>query len=152
MFAILTAPLSLEAAAPVFKCANNGSVTYQSNPCPSGVRKDAPTAEKLNAERKKKLSQVVNRPPTSATSSTGGELTTTSSGTSGSNSQSEKERPQAGVALIASPTNLFKCDGRIHCSQMTSCSEAKYFLSRCPGVKMDGDGDGIPCEDQLCNR
>lgn len=44
----------------------------------------------------------------------------------------------------------FSCDGRKHCSQMTSCAEATYFLKNCPGVKMDGDNDGVPCEDQLC--
>jgi hypothetical protein len=45
----------------------------------------------------------------------------------------------------------YKCDGRIYCSQMTSCAEAKFFLKNCPGVKMDGDNDGIPCEKQWCN-
>jgi hypothetical protein len=44
----------------------------------------------------------------------------------------------------------FKCDGRIYCSQMTSCEEAKFFLENCPGVKMDGDNDGVPCEQQWC--
>jgi hypothetical protein len=44
----------------------------------------------------------------------------------------------------------FNCDGRIHCSQMTSCEEATFFLANCPGVKMDGDSDGIPCEQQWC--
>ena len=48
------------------------------------------------------------------------------------------------------PTS-FKCDGRVYCSQMTSCAEAKFFLANCPGVKMDGDNDGIPCERQWCN-
>ena len=42
---------------------------------------------------------------------------------------------------------VFRCDGRVRCSQMTSCDEARFFLSNCPGVKMDGDGDGMPCED-----
>ena len=42
------------------------------------------------------------------------------------------------------------CDGRTYCSQMTSCAEAKYFLAHCPNVKMDGDHDGIPCEQQWC--
>jgi len=46
---------------------------------------------------------------------------------------------------------LYKCDGRTHCSQMTSCEEATFFLKNCPGVKMDGDNDGIPCEKQWCN-
>jgi hypothetical protein len=44
----------------------------------------------------------------------------------------------------------FQCDGRIHCSQMTSCEEAEFFLANCPGVKMDGGGDGVPCERQWC--
>jgi endonuclease YncB( thermonuclease family) len=44
----------------------------------------------------------------------------------------------------------FRCDGRTHCSQMGSCAEAKFFLANCPGVKMDGDRDGVPCEDQHC--
>jgi hypothetical protein len=45
----------------------------------------------------------------------------------------------------------FRCDGRTHCSQMTSCAEATYFLKNCPGTKMDGNHDGIPCEKQWCN-
>jgi cold shock CspA family protein len=44
----------------------------------------------------------------------------------------------------------FRCDGRTHCPQMTSCDEAMFFLRNCPGTKMDGDMDGIPCEDQWC--
>lgn len=45
----------------------------------------------------------------------------------------------------------FSCDGRTHCSQMTSCEEARYFLKHCPGTEMDGNGDGEPCEQQWCN-
>jgi len=45
---------------------------------------------------------------------------------------------------------VYECDGRTHCSQMRSCGEAHYFLSHCPGTKMDGDNDGIPCEQQHC--
>lgn len=40
----------------------------------------------------------------------------------------------------------FECDGRQYCSQMTSRTEAEYFLHHCPNPKMDGDNDGIPCE------
>jgi hypothetical protein len=46
----------------------------------------------------------------------------------------------------------FRCDGRTYCSQMTSCEEATWFLQNCPGVKMDGEGDGVPCERQWCVR
>jgi cold shock CspA family protein len=45
----------------------------------------------------------------------------------------------------------YACDGRTHCSEMTSCAEATYFIEHCPGTKMDGNGDGIPCESQWCN-
>lgn len=48
------------------------------------------------------------------------------------------------------PPASFRCDGRTHCSQMTSCREAKFFLKNCPGTKMDGDNDGVPCEQQWC--
>lgn len=40
----------------------------------------------------------------------------------------------------------FRCDGRQHCSQMRSRAEAEFFLRSCPNTKMDGDRDGIPCE------
>lgn len=40
----------------------------------------------------------------------------------------------------------FRCDGRQHCSQMTSRAEAEFFNRNCPNTKMDGDHDGIPCE------
>jgi cold shock CspA family protein len=59
--------------------------------------------------------------------------------------------PRAVVAQPATARAL-PCDGRLHCSQMTSCGEAQYFLANCPGVKMDGDGDGRPCEEQLCGH
>lgn len=64
----------------------------------------------------------------------------------------------APMALQAAPVTQvppavasgFRCDGRIYCSQMTSCKEAKLFLQHCPGVKMDGNHDGVPCEQQWC--
>ena len=43
----------------------------------------------------------------------------------------------------------YRCDGRQHCSQMTSYEEAVFFLEHCPNTKMDGDKDGIPCERQF---
>ena len=46
----------------------------------------------------------------------------------------------------------FSCDGRTHCSQMRSCEEATFFLRNCPNVKMDGNHDGVPCEQQWCGR
>ena len=68
-----------------------------------------------------------------------------------------KEAGPKAAAMVApsvSPVaaGRFRCDGRTHCSHMTSCEEATYFLQNCPGVKMDGNHDGVPCERQWCNR
>lgn len=46
----------------------------------------------------------------------------------------------------------YSCDGRQHCSQMSSCAEAMFFIQNCPNTKMDGDHDGIPCEGQFCGH
>ncbi len=58
-----------------------------------------------------------------------------------------------GATPVAATSKLLagaRCDGRTHCSQMTSCAEATWFLKHCPDVKMDGDRDGVPCEQQWC--
>ncbi|MGF6348137.1 excalibur calcium-binding domain-containing protein [Variovorax sp. W2I14] len=54
------------------------------------------------------------------------------------------------LSSTSQPSASFSCDGRTYCSQMTSCQEATYFLKNCPGVKMDGNNDGVPCEQQWC--
>ncbi len=48
------------------------------------------------------------------------------------------------------PEPAFHCDGRTRCPQMTSCAEATFFLRQCPGTRMDGNRDGVPCEEQWC--
>lgn len=63
----------------------------------------------------------------------------------------EPFEPMERKALLKpAATPSFSCDGRKYCSQMTSCAEATYFLKNCPGVQMDGNGDGVPCEKQWC--
>lgn len=54
------------------------------------------------------------------------------------------------VLTSSASASSFTCDGRKHCSQMTSCAEATYFVQHCPNTKMDGNNDGIPCEQQWC--
>lgn len=58
--------------------------------------------------------------------------------------------PAVQVVPAQSISRAFTCDGRKHCSQMTSCKEAKLFLKNCPGMEMDGNHDGVPCEQQWC--
>lgn len=56
----------------------------------------------------------------------------------------------ANRVMAVAPEQPFHCDGRTRCPQMTSCAEATFFIKQCPGTKMDGDGDGVPCEGQWC--
>ena len=61
--------------------------------------------------------------------------------------------PPAALSLAKLPVPAdFRCDGRSMCSQMTSCREATLFLQNCPGMQMDGNGDGVPCEQQWCSK
>ena len=56
-------------------------------------------------------------------------------------SQEQPERP------------AFQCEPKkTYCSEMSSCEEAYFHQNQCGGTKMDGDGDGIPCEKQWCER
>ena len=68
--------------------------------------------------------------------------------TQSANASSEYNQPNANTVLASN--EQFKCDGRVYCSQMTSCAEATYFINHCPNTKMDGNNDGIPCEKQWC--
>lgn len=46
----------------------------------------------------------------------------------------------------------FQCEpAKSWCSHMTSCAEAFFHQERCGVTEMDGDHDGIPCEQQWCN-
>jgi cold shock CspA family protein len=71
---------------------------------------------------------------------------------------SEYSQHKARATTVASPDSeraalpTFRCDGRTHCSEMSSCEEATYFLKNCPNVEMDGDHDGVPCEQQWCGN
>jgi hypothetical protein len=49
-------------------------------------------------------------------------------------------------------TTTYTCAGKTLCSEMTSCGEARYYLDHCPDTRMDGDVDGVPCEEQHCGH
>ena len=55
------------------------------------------------------------------------------------------------VPKITVETETFTCQGKTRCREMTSCAEATFYLRNCPGTKIDGDDDGIPCESQWCS-
>ncbi|WP_308680933.1 cold shock domain-containing protein [Xanthomonas arboricola] len=55
------------------------------------------------------------------------------------------------TSATTAPTPHYSCGGRKHCSQMTSCDDATWVLRNCPDTTMDGDHDGVPCEQQWCH-
>jgi len=42
-----------------------------------------------------------------------------------------------------------ECGTKRYCREMTSCDEAKFYLSQCGRSSLDGDKDGVPC-DSIC--
>jgi hypothetical protein len=38
------------------------------------------------------------------------------------------------------------CGSKRYCREMESCDEARFYLERCGLGRLDGDGDGVPCE------
>ena len=58
--------------------------------------------------------------------------------------------PSAVVALdpVLRPSAGQDCSKK-RCAEMSTCEEAKYYLAHCHVQTLDGDGDGIPCEN-LC--
>lgn len=108
----------------IHRCQINGKVSFSHEPC-ADARAPA-TKPGQGPEASKGIARKEDTPQRSTTA---------------------LPRPAASLPPAAP---AFRCDGRLHCSQMTSCNEAKLFLKNCPGVKMDGDGDGVPCEQQWC--
>lgn len=56
-------------------------------------------------------------------------------------------QPEPTPAPVTSPTYVCNCSKT--CTQITTCSEARYQLNVCGCGARDGDNDGIPCEN-LC--
>ncbi len=129
-----------QAASPVHKCVVDGKVTFQNSPCATEQPTRQPTVQELNAARKKRLVEAAAQAPSAPTTPA------PSTVPSGSRPLDAPQSP------TPSRESAYHCDGRTHCSQMRSCSEAKFFLANCPGVKMDGNRDGTPCEQQWCTH
>ena len=52
-------------------------------------------------------------------------------------------------AVAAGEGGPFECVGKRTCREMVSCEEATFYLYRCGVSRLDGDGDGVPCN-SLC--
>ena len=56
----------------------------------------------------------------------------------------------AASAPTAATSGGFTCAGKRYCREMTSCEEAKFYLTQCGAGSLDGNRDGVPCE-TLCH-
>ena len=55
------------------------------------------------------------------------------------------------AAPATSNAGHFQCGAKLYCREMSSCAEATYYLKVCGLRRLDGDGDGVPCE-RLCGH
>jgi endonuclease YncB( thermonuclease family) len=58
-------------------------------------------------------------------------------------------RSSAAPAEVEPRGDPAACGTKRYCREMTSCEEARFHLTRCGLLRLDGDGDGVPCE-ELC--
>lgn len=67
-------------------------------------------------------------------------------------SEPRAQHQDRAVETRAAPAS-FACEpGKTHCTHMRSLDEARFYLRHCPDVKLDGDNDGEPCEQQFAGR
>ena len=59
------------------------------------------------------------------------------------------ERTASSVTEPQENNPEFECGTKRYCKEMASCEEAMYYLEHCGLSRLDGDGDGVPCE-ALC--
>lgn len=57
--------------------------------------------------------------------------------------------PTVSTPAATTASGGFACSGKRYCKEMTSCEEAKFYLTTCGLGSLDGNKDGVPCE-TLC--
>lgn len=53
------------------------------------------------------------------------------------------------MPVPTSTDDTFSCGSKRYCRDMGTCAEAMFHLQQCGLSRLDGDGDGVPCE-ALC--
>lgn len=64
----------------------------------------------------------------------------------------DKHHAAVTSAAVTGDTNPlgYSCGSKKYCSEMTTCEEARHYLTQCGLKTLDGNGDGVPCE-SLCS-
>ena len=57
--------------------------------------------------------------------------------------------PAPRASFLTPPAEGQSCGTKRYCREMTSCAEARHYLNACGVSSLDGDRDGVPCEN-LC--
>jgi endonuclease G, mitochondrial len=71
---------------------------------------------------------------------------------SGQPQRVQQERGSVVPPIFSHPIvakTALQCGTKTMCRQMVDCAEAKFYLNECGESKLDGNGDGVPCE-KLC--
>ncbi|MGZ8934969.1 MAG: thermonuclease family protein [Methylobacter sp.] len=63
----------------------------------------------------------------------------------------KSKKQHVSTTVQASSNANASCSSKQYCREIASCEEAKFFLNQCGLSRMDGDGDGVPCE-KLCGH
>lgn len=50
------------------------------------------------------------------------------------------------------PSAIDGCGAKYYCKEMDSCGEAMHYMRVCGLMRLDGDGDGVPCENVCGTR
>jgi len=63
----------------------------------------------------------------------------------------DKHHAVVASAATTGETNSlgYSCGSKKYCSEMSSCEEARHYLTQCGIKTLDGNADGVPCE-KLC--
>ncbi len=69
-------------------------------------------------------------------------------GKTGSVTNTVFPKAEQNVETVQSVNNS-SCGNKRYCKEMTSCEEAKFYLTQCGLSRLDQDSDGFPCEN-LC--
>jgi endonuclease YncB( thermonuclease family) len=137
---------TLTAALPRIASASGQAVS------PRSVAKVAPITRQASPRvtspvTKSRANQVVSRSPRTQSASS------SSSRAGKTRPRSSSRRSTSSVrytsAPVSRPSSSGRCGAKRYCTQMNSCREAYFFMNSCGLYRLDGDGDGVPCE-SLC--
>ena len=64
----------------------------------------------------------------------------------GSDASSEQTDSSADGLGLMTYSSSRQCGSKRYCREMNSCDEAMFYLNECGLGRLDGDGDGVPCE------